>query len=224
MYKWIDKVSILLLWICITAAFVFHLDETQTSVFFYREQQQLFLLDYDYLISMAAPIGGIGTVISRFLIQFFRIPMMGTLITALLVGLSAVFFWMVLRRIQVARFLFPLSFLPAMFQCLYLIRDSYHYEGIVAVCISMAALALYAYLSDKLSWQYRVVMGSVLGILIFYSLGSVAMMFVVGMFTFDLIRKKEKWYAGLIPFLLYIIIGAIAVNRGFKPLYEHVLG
>ncbi|MDD4405001.1 MAG: DUF6057 family protein [Parabacteroides sp.] len=222
MYKWIEKVSIPLLWIWITAAFVFHLDETQTSVFFYREQQQLFLLDYDYLIDMAAPIGGIGTVISRFVIQFFRIPMMGTLITALFVGLSAAFFWMVLRRIQVARFLFPLAFFPAMFQCLYLIKDSYHYEGLVAVCISMAALALYAYISDKHSWPYRVIAGSVLGILLFYSLGSVAMMFMMGMLAFDLIRKKEKWYAGVITFLLYVIIGAIAVNRGFKPLYEHV--
>lgn len=222
MYKWIEKVSIPLLWILFTAVFVFHLDETQTSVFFYREQQQLFLLDADYLLDMAAPIGGIGTVISCFVIQFFRLPMMGAFITALIAGLSAAFFWMVLQRIRVARFLFPLTFLPAMFLCQYLINDSYHYEGLVAVCISMAALALYAYLSDKLSWPYRVTVGSVLGILLFYSLGSVAMMFMMGMFAFDLISKKEKWYAGIIPLLLYVVTGAIAVNRGFKPLYEHV--
>ena len=88
------------------------------ALFFYREQQQIFLFDSTYIFSILKQIGGLATFISQFLIQFFRIPLIGSLVTALIGGISGWLFWLTLRKIHPALYLMPLAFLPILFQYL----------------------------------------------------------------------------------------------------------
>mgnify|MGYP006982334854 CR=1 FL=1 len=69
--------------ILLTGVLWFHLQTMQEPLFFYREQQQIFLFDSTYIFSILKQIGGLATFISQFLIQFFRIPLIGSLVTAL---------------------------------------------------------------------------------------------------------------------------------------------
>ena len=65
------------------------LQGTQEFSFFYREQMQLFLWDSEKIQGMFCAVGGGVKVLSQILVQFFVVPKMGALITALLVLVCA---------------------------------------------------------------------------------------------------------------------------------------
>lgn len=104
-----------LLFILLTGILWLHLQTIQEPIFFYREQQQIFLFDSAYIFSILKQIGGLATFISLFLIQFFKVPLIGSLTTALIGGISGWLFWLTLRKIHPALYLLPLAFLPILF-------------------------------------------------------------------------------------------------------------
>ncbi|MDD2951852.1 MAG: DUF6057 family protein [Parabacteroides sp.] len=211
-----------LLFIIGTGILWWHLQTIQEPLFFYREQQQIFLFDSAYIGSLLKQIGGLATVISQFLIQFFKVPLIGSLTTALIGGVSSWFFWLTLRKIHPASYLFPLAFLPILFQYLYLMKDSYHYEGLIAMLFWALALRVYSYAAGKVNWIYRTLIGGLLGIGLFYTMGSVAILFVLSCLLFDVLQKNERWYASFIPLLLLLVVGSLCVLGGSKPDYDYV--
>lgn len=216
------KIIPTLLFIIFTCALWLHLQTIQEPIFFYREQQQIFLFDSSYISSILKQIGGLATFISQFLIQFFKVPLIGSLTTALIGGVSSCLFWLTLRKIYPALYLLPLAFLPILFQYLYLIKDSYHYEGLIAMLFWSLALSVYSYSASRLSWAYRTLIGCFLAIGLFYTMGSVAILFVLSCLIFDALQKSERWYASFIPLLLLLIVGSLCVLGGSKPDYDYV--
>lgn len=216
------KIMLPLLFLLCTGILWWHLQITQEATFFYREQQQVFLFDTGYVGNILQTIGGLATVISQFLIQFFRVPLVGSLTTALSGGISAWLFWSALRKIHAAWYLFPLAFLPFLFQYMYLMNHSYHYEGLVAMFFWSLALSIYSYAALKLSWIYRILIGCVFTAGLFWGMGSIAMLFVLSILIFDLLRRSERWYTSFIPLLLLLIIGPLTVLAGKKPDYDAV--
>ena len=55
----------------------------------YREQQQLFIFDRTYLLGTLLKVGGLATLIARFIVQFFWNPTLALALTLLLLALSA---------------------------------------------------------------------------------------------------------------------------------------
>ena len=214
-------IHILLLLLC-TCLLGLHLQATQEATFFYREQQQIFLFDSEYVLNILKTIGGLATICSQFIIQFFKVPLIGSLVTALIGGVSGWLFWLTLRKIHPALYLLPLAFLPILFQYLYLIKDSYHYEGLIAMLFWSLALSLYSYGTRKFNWTYRTLIGCLLAIGLFYTMGSVAVLFVLSILLFDILQKSERWYASFIPLLLLLIVGSLCVLGGSKPDYDYV--
>ncbi len=214
-------IPILLLLLC-TCLLGLHLQATQEATFFYREQQQIFLFDSEYVLNILKTIGGLATICSQFIIQFFKVPLIGSLVTALIGGVSGWLFWLTLRKIHPALYLLPLAFLPILFQYLYLIKDSYHYEGLIALLFWSLALSLYSYGTRKFNWTYRTLIGCLLAIGLFYTMGSVAVLFVLSILLFDILQKSERWYASFIPLLLLLIVGSLCVLGGSKPDYDYV--
>ena len=54
----------------------------------YREQQQLFIYDRTYLCGTLFKVGGLATLLARFIVQFFWNPKVAMAITLLLLALS----------------------------------------------------------------------------------------------------------------------------------------
>lgn len=214
-------IPLILLLVC-TVFLWWHLQITQEAIFFYREQQQIFLFDTVYIGNILKTIGGVATIISQFLIQFFRVPLVGSLVTALLGGISSWLFWLALRKIHAAWYLFPLAFLPFLFQYFYLMSPSYHYEGLVAMFFWSLALSIYSFAALKLSWVYRTLIGCVFTAGLFWGMGSIAMLFALSILIFDLLRKNKRWFTSFIPLLLLLIIGILTVMAGQKPDYDYV--
>ena len=199
-------IPILLLLLC-TCLLGLHLQATQEATFFYREQQQIFLFNSEYVLNILKTIGGLATICSQFIIQFFKVPLIGSLVTALIGGISGWLFWLTLRKIHPALYLLPLAFLPILFQYLYLMKDSYHYEGLIAMLFWSLALSLYSYGARKFNWTYRTLIGCLLAL---------------SSLLFDVLQKSERWYASFIPLILLLIVGSLCVLGGSKPDYDYV--
>ena len=79
--------------------FAFYLHASQEPLLMYREQQQIFLWDGDYVAGLLSQTGGFATLASQFLVQFFHLPWAGAVITALLASLTGFLLWMAFSRI-----------------------------------------------------------------------------------------------------------------------------
>lgn len=85
----------------------------------------------------------------------------------------------------------PLAFLPILFQYLYLMKDSYHYEGLIAMLFWSLALNVYSYSARKFNWTYRTLIGCLLATGLFYTMGSVAILFALSILLFDILQKAN---------------------------------
>lgn len=199
-----------------------HLQSTQEATFFYWEQQQLFLFDATYVWDILKNIGGGATLVSQFLVQFFCLPWVGAVVTAGLGGLTAWLFWLTLRKIQPSFYLFPLAFVPVLFQYFYMEEAAYHYEGFVAMFGWAFSLYIYGHCVSRVGWKGRTLIGSVWAVLLFVTMGSIAVLFALSALLLDILLKDERWYGGILPLLGVLVVGTLSVWAGKEPDYTHV--
>ena len=140
-----NKIAKYFPWVLGLAALVllcFYLDAAQRYLFYYREQQQLFVYDTSFMLDRYLTFGGFALFMAQFLVQFFTVPFMGALITSILAVLTAVLLWLSLRKINGSAYLFPLCFLPILFQIGALYDYYYYYQGLVAFSLMASSLYL----------------------------------------------------------------------------------
>ena len=191
------------------------LQETQTFVYYYREQQQIFLFDSDYILRLLKPIGGFAVMVSQWLVQFFVLPSVGALTSTLLSLLSAIFLLLTMRRLNPhCAWLAPLAILPAFLYNICLQEYFVHYDGLVALVIAAIVLWIYTLLPKK-RWAWRLCVGSLLTLAMFYLAGSVAVLVGLTILTIDLLRKAPKSYLSFLPLALVLLTGLVAVHEGW---------
>ena len=64
----------------------------------YREQQQLFLFDRSYVAATLLKVGGVSTLLARFVVQFFWNPAIAVTLTVCLLTLSSYLLWLFVRE------------------------------------------------------------------------------------------------------------------------------
>ncbi|MBP3690810.1 MAG: hypothetical protein J6I74_05745, partial [Schwartzia sp.] len=62
-------------------------------LFYYREQQQLFVYDLSFFCERYLTHGGLSLFVSQFIIQFFTMPYVGAIVTAAFGVLTAFFLY-----------------------------------------------------------------------------------------------------------------------------------
>ena len=194
--------------------YAYYLHQSQEPMLMYREQQQIFLWDADYIAGLLRQIGGLGTLMFQFLVQYFLTPWYGALITATLVGLTALFCWLTIMRINDCICWAPLSWLPAFLQGVYLLEMGYHYDGIVALFMCSIAIYVYALIAGGASWMMRTLVGCVLTVLLYLYLGSIAVLFAICILLYDLFQHHHKNYYGSIYLLLTLSLAFWLVSEG----------
>ncbi len=210
----IDKILVPAITIVLTALLFLHLQAAQEFSYYYREQQQIFLQDWSFVATHLKAFGGLATVMSMFLTQFFAEPYMGALITAVAGGLTAFFLWLFLSGISNAGYLLPLAFIPVLIENIYLQNTDVHYEGLMAILVTAVCLWLYSAIAK---WHYaaRCVAGLVATALLYPLFGSVALLFAVCALLFDVLTKKQKAYMGLLYVLVVLVVGFVGVSNGW---------
>lgn len=209
--------------VAITIGLFIYFQNTQEFSYFYREQNQLFLWDSEIITKMILPIGGFTKVLTQMLVQFFVLPKMGALISAVLCMVGAHFLFHSLKNLSGNWGLLPLSFLPFVLANVYLLDNYAHYEFLVALVL--LALFFYAHtLAEKLNLYIQVAICTVLGLLLFYLAGSIAVLFGACVILYEIALKKKKGVWFILPYTLILLVGLIAVNQAWLVNLDYAYG
>ena len=209
----------MLIAVCLLLYFI--LEGTQKFVYYYREQQQIFLFDRTYILGLLKPIGGLAVMVGQWLVQFFVLPHAGAWISTLLSLIFAFFIFLGLRKLDAhGCWWVPLVFIPVFLYNICLQESHVHYNGLVALTIGSVSLWGYSLLT-KMHWKFRIIGGVVIALVLFYLAGSVAVLISLTMLLFDLLRKAPKAYLGAVPLAVVLFMGILAVSFRWLMDYDY---
>lgn len=203
--------------------FAIYLHLTQEPLLMYREQQQIFLWDSDYIAGLLGQVGGFATLVSQFLVQYFLTPWTGALITGVVIMLTSLFSWLTLQRISESVACLPLAWLPAFLQGVYLLEMGYHYEGLVALLLTSICLFVYTLIAERALWIMRTSIGCILSVMLYLYVGSIAILFTICALINDVMRHHSRSYLTITYLLLCLILAAWFVSTGNIVDYDYAL-
>ncbi len=151
----------------------------------YREQHQLFLFDKAYIAGVLFKVGGLSTLIARFIVQFFWNPAIACILTAVLLAASVYFIWLAFRRSASDWSLIPLCLIPALLMGASIYDNTMHFDNMVSWMMCIGALAAYSGIkSGKTLW------GAAITIILYFAAGPAAIVFAVTVFIRDIFKGR----------------------------------
>jgi hypothetical protein len=200
---------------------VLHLQHVQRYLFFFREQMMMFLYDPSIIADRYLGVAGPAQLLSHLMVQFFKLPYLGAIVTGGICTLSAVLLWKSLWRITQSLLLLPLAILPTIFICDGLFDVYYDYVGLVAYFLFSLFLFIDQWLAPRLSDWWRIATTTLLALLLFWMAGAVAMLFAVCVLVIELVPEPRKSWQLLLPILVVAIVGAICVKTSLLAGYRY---
>lgn len=186
--------------------------------FYFIEQEHLFLWSQDYFLSLIREHGGLVRWIEAFCAQFFMERYCGAFIMSAWLTATGMLAAAIIRRIAPASNLFITSLLPVIFLLFQHFDMNYRYCGTIAYTMMLALLYGY-FCIPNLTGQ--VVYATVLGILLFWGFGAVAVLFLTAVVLWELMNRLNRAFFFIIPLLpvaglvLWSIYTALAGNFRF---------
>lgn len=154
-------------------------------IFANREQQQLFLFDKAYIAGVLFKVGGLSTLIARFIVQFFWSPALACVLTALLLVLSAFITWLAFRRSSSDWNLALLCIAPALLMGACLCDNAMHFDVLISWIMCITALAVYRNIkSCKTGW------GALITVILYFAAGPAAIVFAATAFISDCFKGR----------------------------------
>lgn len=203
--------------------FAFYLHASQEPLLMYREQQQIFLWDGDYVAGLLSQTGGFATLVSQFLVQFFHLPWAGAVITSLLTSLTGFMLWLSIARIKKNSIIWvALTLFASYMEGIYLLEMDFHYEGLTAMFVF--SLTLYAYiLIGKSNLYLKTLTGIVFTLLLYFFAGSIATLFALCACIADMLNDYRKGCISSVYLLTCYLAAIITVNNGSVVGYDYAL-
>ena len=197
------------------AAFVvlwYFLERTQLYVFHYREQQQVFLLDWQYVLGLIKRPGGFSMAVSQSLVQYFQVPLVGSGVTALTGVLAGAALWGICRRIKDCIWLLPLCLIPSLL-LLTALTDAYlSYHALIAFTLSVSMVWLYTVFFSSRRIGTRLCAGACFTLLSGFLCGPFSMTVVApGIFLSDLFARRGKAFWQAVQLLVAFLAGVAGI-------------
>lgn len=206
---------------CIVMAVYLHI--TQEPLLMYREQQQIFLWDGDYVAALLQQTGGFATLAAQFLVQFFYLPWAGAITTAVITTLTGIILWLTVRRLNDNSIFWALAMLPAYLQGIYLFDMGFHYEGVIAMLCCSLLLYLYVLVKERSILYVSLAVGAVFTLLLFVFVGSIATLFAIGALTYGLLRHPRKGWTSSLFLIVCLIAALFFVSNGKVVGFDYAL-
>ena len=147
--------------------------------------------------------------------QFFKLPWAGSLQTALLGACAAIILWKTFKKVGSPIAVLPLCFLPVFFQEGALGDSLYYYQGFVAFIMVAIFLWLYVAVFQEKNKLGRVIAGVLMSVLLYWLVGSAAVLFAVCVILLDALSGKDQWYLGVASLAAVLLFAWGAVRLGF---------
>ncbi len=208
----IALIAFLFLWYC--------LQNHQEYLYYYREQHQLFTYDSSILLDRFTQVGGGAIVLAQALVQWFYLPLMGSLITSIVCIVSAYALWRAIRSQHNNLILFPLCLLPLAYINADLYDINAHYDVLTAFLLITLALWLWAAAGTRLKAAWRALLGLALSAALFLLAGSVATVFAVAILLIDILKRGSQGWTQVLSVLTDVILGFWAVESGYLEYYR----
>lgn len=159
-------------------------------------------------------------LVADWLVQFFRTPIIGIVITATLLSTITTLFAIVLQRISSKNHLTLLSSLPVVALMLLHFNVNCLYSGIVAFLFMAIFLVIECYISN-FSWRYIFSVASV--ILLYLSAGPIALLYSIILFTIEMFYSPRKGILYLTAPLIVITMAYVCLHLGLAGEWKHLL-
>jgi len=153
-----------------------------------KEQMQLFMTDFGYLLRHLSMQGGFAIYLGEFLTQFFLIPWVGAFVVSSIIFSIYYGIHRVLKQLFNSE-LNVLAIFPAIGYCFLLCNDFYSVSGAVAVSLSIWTVVAYLKITNP---AFRMVLGVVLIPLIYWLLGGAYMLFGLSVIFTELVIHFSK--------------------------------
>ena len=86
-------------------------------------------------------------------------------------------------------------------------------KRLIAMFAIIGALTYIVTAHENLIGRICNLIGCLLATGLFYTMGSVAILFALSILLFDILQKSERWYASFIPLILLLIVGSSMRSR-----------
>lgn len=204
--EFLAVISFFLLW--------WHLQASQEFMFFYREQQQLFLFSLPEFADRYFTVGGLSLFLSQFLCQFFSLPLLGSAVTAAFGAFSAYLLWRIASRWGTPFWTYPLFILPVFVQTHALYDNFYAYDGYCAFFIAILMLWIWQICFSKGKPIARLIAGMLMSSAGYLLIGPASMIFVIGIVVLDFLNHASMPYIQLLSIAAFFLTYFIALKAG----------
>ena len=181
----------------------------QAPYLYLLENNNLFIYDWSVIAERLAIPGGGAYLIAALLTQFFHLPFVGAIITPLCYALIVWGSYQIIRKLYKGPALSGLAFLPIVFLLLSLENSLYRYQGHIAFLLMVLALWAYTSLMDK-RWWMKWIIGLIASLLLYWFIGSAALVFVLGAILMDILCLTPKWYLSILYIPVIVLEAAWA--------------
>ena len=190
--------------------------------FCYLEQWQTFIYDPSYICQTGMKPGGTAELIALFLIQFFKFPITGILITSLLLSIIFMLSIQVFRRWTGSGCqLLPATLLPVISLAFLHFNTNYLYSGTVAFVFMMMGLSVQIRIRK---FHYRYIFSLFSSILLFFLAGPIAMLYTILLLIMEVSRSPKKATAYLFLPLLVLLMAHYCLRMGWAGEWKHLIG
>lgn len=186
----------------------------QKFIFTELEESHIFLYDSGFFLSALAEPGGLAGYAASFLTQFMIWAWAGPVIAALLYAIVLFSLADIARRANASLWVTAVGALACGCLMLCLENNAFEFQGLVAY--ALAAAALWAYLRMG-QWQWRFAVGAVGVAVIYWAIGSTALLLGVCAFVFEMLFWRKRWWIAIIYPAIVLGCGWLAVGAGAVP-------
>ena len=186
------------------------------------ESDHLFLFDANWIIGHLREVGGLNLIISSFLTQFFKFPIVGTIVATafyqtVLLCLKRLIFGTIWTEKQNALILIPIGFLLMCVE-----EPFYSFRGHTALVICLIVSVLYQQFISRFL-KFRLAATVLSAALLYLAAGSVALLFAIIVLIIDILHKR-KATNGLAAIAVVFVCGFVSyLNESFVSFAEATL-
>lgn len=154
----------------------------------YFEGNQLFFWTADYARETIGRLGGLGEYVTRFLVQFYHLPLLGGAIVALLLVALQQGMQRVIQCATSSSALWPLSYVPSIYYWALLCNEDYTPVGLLALAAAVWVAVGIARISN--GWLRSIV--TIVGLIaLWLAVGGAAVVALVAVVAIELATKRD---------------------------------
>ena len=186
------------------------------------ESDHLFLFDADWVLQNLLTPGGINLIITSFLTQFFKFPILAAIVAALIYAAIIICLKLLISNSIWQEKQNGLLLVPIGFLILCVEEASYSFRGHIAFIICLIVSVLYQQFVSR-HRKYSLAATLLCTLLLYLAAGSVALLFAIIVLVTDILQKR-KATNGLAAIIAVFACGfAFYLNESFTSFAEAIL-